>query len=40
MTNPCITCGDNEAVDGFYCFGCGVDKYFSELNIFELGETE
>ena len=39
MTNPCITCGDNEAIDGFYCFGCGVDIYYSE-GIFDTAETQ
>ena len=38
MSNPCITCGDNEAIDGFYCFGCGIDIYYSET-IFESQEA-
>ena len=40
MENACLQCGDNEAIDGFYCFGCGIDIYFSEQNIFEIGETK
>lgn len=30
MLNPCIDCGDNEAIDGFRCFGCGIDFWYSE----------
>lgn len=40
LDNACSLCGDNEAIDGFYCFGCGIDVYFSEITIFEMGETE
>jgi hypothetical protein len=40
LDNACIHCGDNEAIDGFYCFGCGIDIYFSEETIFEMGETK
>ena len=38
MNNPCVNCGDNEAIDGFYCFGCGIDIYYSET-IFETAEA-
>lgn len=39
-TNFCLTCNENEAIDGFYCFGCGIDIYFSEETIFEMGESK
>lgn len=38
--NLCVDCNENEAIDGFYCFGCGIDIYFSEMNIFEMGENK
>lgn len=38
LNNPCIDCGDNEAINGFRCFGCDIDYNFSEVNIFQ-GET-
>lgn len=28
--NLCIDCGDNEALDGFRCFGCGIEYHYSE----------
>ena len=40
LDNLCVNCNENEAVDNFYCFGCGIDIYFSEQNIFEIGETK
>ncbi len=27
----CILCNENEALDGFYCFKCGIDTYYSEM---------
>ena len=32
----CLTCNENEAIDGFYCFHCGIDKYYSEELDYEL----
>lgn len=40
LDNPCVNCNENEAVDGFYCFGCGIDIYFAERTIFEMGESK
>ena len=34
----CLTCNENESIDGFYCFACGVDIYFAET-IFESEEA-
>ena len=34
----CLDCNENEALDGFYCFGCGIDRYYSET-IFETEEA-
>ena len=31
LDNPCALCGDNEAIDGFYCFGCGIDRHYSDM---------
>jgi hypothetical protein len=39
LENACLECNENEAIDGFYCFGCGIDIYFSEETIFEMGEN-
>jgi len=36
----CLSCNENEAIGGFYCFGCGIDIYFAEETIFEMGETK
>ena len=29
--NNCVMCNENEAIDGFYCFNCGIDTYYSEM---------
>lgn len=37
--NLCLDCNENESIGGFYCFGCGIDRYFSEVTIFESSEA-
>lgn len=31
MEDLCITCNENEAINGFYCWGCGIDLYYSDM---------
>lgn len=40
LDNLCIDCGDNEALDGFRCFGCGIDFYYSEGLLFTTMEAK
>ena len=30
IDNICVDCNENEAIDGFRCFGCGIDFWHSE----------
>lgn len=34
LDNPCVDCNENEAIDGFRCFGCGIDFWYSEGVLF------
>jgi hypothetical protein len=27
----CLVCNENEALNGFECFGCHIDKFYSEV---------
>lgn len=41
VDNPCVDCGDNEAIDGFRCFGCGIDYNYSEgVDLFTTQEAK
>jgi hypothetical protein len=30
MLNLCVDCNENEMIDGFRCFGCGIDFDYAE----------
>lgn len=36
----CVDCNENEPIDGFRCFGCGIDYHYSELVLFETMEAK
>lgn len=37
----CIDCRENEAIDGFRCFGCGIDYHYSEgIDLFTTQEAK
>ena len=35
----CVDCNENLQIDGFRCFGCGIDYHYSETNLFETMEA-
>jgi hypothetical protein len=39
MDNLCVDCNENEHLDGFRCFGCGIDYLYSE-GLFATREAE
>jgi hypothetical protein len=27
----CVACNENLHIDGFYCWGCGIDAHYSDM---------
>jgi len=38
MSDICLNCNENIAIDPWYCFSCGIEIYYSET-IFETEEA-